>query len=406
MADRLGLHGRPLGRLLRLVQQADPQQIVETLAMTVAELGGSDVVLYLIDYDHSRLTPLPVGVSQAETSEVLSLEGSMAGRVFQAGTPLTAEREDGWQVWVLVAERAQKLGVLSMTLPTWDDSVEEFCVELGMAAGHVVRTADAYTDRLVNLRRRKEMSLAAEIQWGVLPPLTFTMDGTTVAGLMEPAYEVGGDSFDYSFNGDVLDVAMFDAMGHGLHSASLGVMTMSAYRNTRREHAGAGVLQLMAEVNRIVADFSNGEAFVTALMAQLEVTTGQLRWASAGHPDPVILRESKALPPLSARHATPLGLQSVSAPLNDEVVVEVNLQPGDSLLFYTDGVVDGRNVEGQEFGEERLTDFVERESMSGRDPAEVLRRVVRSVIDHNGAELRDDASLVYLRWDSAAAADR
>ncbi len=405
MADRLGLHGRPLGRLLRLVQQADPQQIVQTLAMTVAELGGFDVVLYLIDYDHSRLTPLPDGLSTGENLEALTLDGSMAGRVFQSGTPLAAEREDSWQVWVLVAERAQKLGVLSMTLPTWDDSVEEFCIELGMAAGHVVRTADAYTDGLLNLRRRKQMSLAAEIQWGVLPPLTFTVDGTTVAGLMEPAYEVGGDSFDYSFNGDVLDVAMFDAMGHGLHSASLGVMAMSAYRNTRREHAGAGVLQLMVEVDRIVADVSNGEAFVTALMAQLNVVTGQLRWASAGHPDPVVLRESKALPQLSARHATPLGLQSLST-LTEKFVVEVKLQPGDSLLFYTDGVVDGRNLEGQEFGEERLTDFVERESMSGRDPAEVLRRVVRSVIEHNGGELRDDASLVYLRWDSAAAANR
>ena len=405
MAERDPL-SHPLGRLLRLVQQGDPQLIVETLAMTVAELGGSDVELFLIDYDHAQLTPVSYPQPQGEHPEVLTLEGSMAGRVFQTGTPLAAEREDGWQVWVLVAERAQKLGVLSMTLPTWDAAAEEFCVELGMVAGHVVRTANAYTDRLRTLRRRKRMSLAAEVQWSVLPPLTFTLDGTTVAGLMEPAYEVGGDSFDYSINGDVLDIAMFDAMGHGLQSASLGVMAMSAYRNTRREVPDAGLLRLMAEVNRVVADCSNEQAFVTALMAQLDVTTGQLRWASAGHPDPLILRAAKTLPQLSAQHAAPLGLHSLSASPTEDTVVEVKLQPGDSLLFYTDGVVDGRNTDGQEFGQERLSDLVERESMSGRHPAEVLRRVVRSVVDHSGAELRDDASLVYLHWDSAAAADR
>ena len=72
---------RPVGRLLRLAQVADPQQVVETLSMTIAELGGSDVVLFLVDYDQSRLKPHPDVLPHGEPPDVASLEGSMAGRV-------------------------------------------------------------------------------------------------------------------------------------------------------------------------------------------------------------------------------------------------------------------------------------------------------------------------------------
>ncbi|MEP6759878.1 MAG: PP2C family protein-serine/threonine phosphatase [Sporichthyaceae bacterium] len=397
---------RPVGRLLRLAQAADPQQVVETLSMTVAELGGSDVVLFLVDYDHSRLTPHPDVLPHGEQPTVVSLEGSMAGRVFVSGEPLGAQREDGWHVWVPVAERAQKLGVLSMTLPTWDDQVRDLCVELGIAAAHLVSTANGYTDRLHLLRRRKEMSLDAEIQWGVLPPLTFSIDGTTVAGMLEPAYEVGGDCFDYSLNGDVLDVAIFDAMGHGLRSAALGSLAVSAYRNTRRNRRPADLPTLLFEVDAVISAYAREEAFVTGLFMQLDITTGHLQWVTGGHPAPLHVRRANTLPPVAVRPSAPLGLNAWLEAATDVDVIETSLEPGDALLLYTDGVVDARDREGEEFGEDRLIDLLERESTSGREPAEVLRRLVQSVLTYNGAPLRDDASTLYLRWDSAAASRR
>lgn len=397
---------RPVGRLLRLAQAADPQQVVETLSMTVAELGGSDVVLFLVDYDHSRLTPHPDVLPHGEQPTVVSLEGSMAGRVFVSGEPLGAQREDGWHVWVPVAERAQKLGVLSMTLPTWDDQVRDLCVELGITAAHLVSTANGYTDRLHLLRRRKEMSLDAEIQWGVLPPLTFSIDGTTVAGMLEPAYEVGGDCFDYSLNGDVLDIAIFDAMGHGLRSAALGSLAVSAYRNTRRNRQPADLPTLLFEVDAVISAYAREDAFVTALFMQLDITTGHLQWVTGGHPAPLHVRRANTLPPVPVRPSAPLGLNAWLEAATDVDVIETSLEPGDALLLYTDGVVDARDPEGEEFGEDRLIDLLERESTSGREPAEVLRRLVQSVLTHNGAPLRDDASTLYLRWDTAAASRR
>ena len=406
MADPLDPLDRPVGRLLRLAQAADPQQVVETLSLTVAELGGSDVVLFLVDYDHSRLKPHPDVLPHGEDPSIVSLEGSMAGRVFISGRPLSAQRDDGWHVWVPVAERAQKLGVLSMTLPIWDEEVEGLCVELGIAAAHLVSTANGYTDRLHLLRRTKDMSLAAEMQWGALPPLTFSMDGTTVAGLMEPAYEVGGDCFDYSLNGDVLDFAMFDSMGHGLRSAVLGSLALSAYRNTRREHAPADLETLLTEIDSVIAEYASGDAFVTGLFAQLDVTNGRLRWATAGHPQPLHVRHGATLAATPAQPAAPLGLNSFIPRLGGIEVMEANLEPGDGVLLYTDGVVDARNSHGEEFGVNRLADLLERESASGWDPAEVLRRLIHSVLEHHGTRLRDDASVLYLRWEAPAAARR
>jgi serine phosphatase RsbU (regulator of sigma subunit) len=406
MAVPLDPLDRAFGRLLRLAQVADPQQVVETLSMTVAELGGSDVVLYLVDYDQTRLKPHPDVLPHGERPAAVSLEGSMAGRVFVSGRPLAAQRDDDWHVWVPVGERAQKLGVLSITLPAWDERIEAFCVELGIAAGHLVTTANSYTDRLQRLRRGKHMSLAAEMQWGILPPLTFAIEGTTVAGLLEPAYEVGGDCFDYSLNGDVLDVAVFDAMGHGLKSAALASLAVSAYRNTRRGHHAADLRMLLADVDAAVAEYAHGDAFVTAVVAQLDITSGRLRWATAGHPAPIHVRRASTLPLVDAQPVVPLGLNSWIDDWDKLDVVETSLEPSDALLLYTDGVVDARNPEGEAFGETRLHDLLERESSSGREPAEVLRRLIHSVLAHHGTRLSDDASTLYLRWDSAASPRR
>jgi serine phosphatase RsbU (regulator of sigma subunit) len=406
VVDRLDPLDRPIGRLLRLAQVADPQHVLDTISMTVAELGGSDLVLYLVDYAHASLRPHTEALPDGQQPTVVTLEGSLAGRAFVSGKAFGVQRDHGWQVWVPVAERAQTLGVLSMTLPDWDERVEDFSIDLGIAAGHLLSTANEYTDRLYRLRRGARMSLGAEIQWALLPPLTFAVEGTTVAGLLEPAYEVAGDSFDYSLNGDVLDLALFDAMGHGLHSSVLGSLAMSAYRHCRRTHVGAGLEVMFGEIDAVIADFVDGDAFVTALLAQLDITTGRVCWASAGHPQPLHVRRGHALPAVDVRPHAPLGLAAWIGDGDPLEVVETTLEPGDALLLYTDGVVDARDPQGRDFGEERLRDLLEQESLSGRQPGEILRRLIHSVLDHNAAPLGDDATTVYLRWDAAAPSRR
>lgn len=389
---------RPIGRLLRLAQVASPEDIIEMLSMSVAEIDGTDVVLYLVDYEQATLRPHPDVLPHGEQPTGVTVEGSMAGRAFLSSTPLAAQRDDGWHVWVPVRERAQRLGVLSMTLPHWDEDIEQYCVELGFAAAHLVQASERYTDLLHVLRRRKDMTLAAEMQWGLLPPLTFSAQGATIAGLLEPTYEVGGDCFDYSLNRGQLDLAVFDAMGHGLSSAVLASLVVGAYRNSRR---GRESLRGLAEdVDEAVTQYAGGQSFVTALIARLNPADGRLQWISRGHPAPLHVRRGSTLPEAETRPGLPLGLGDMAADSSE--VVETSLEPGDALLLYTDGVVDASTEDGEVFGEDRLRDVLERETASGREPAEVLRRLMRTASSWQDAQLRDDASLILVQWDGPA----
>jgi hypothetical protein len=302
---------RPIGRLLRAAQTADPESLVDTLSLAVAELGGGDVVLYLVDYEYDALVPTPQTLPNGEHVPLAAVDGTMAGRAYLSSSPLAAERADGWHVWVPVTERAERLGVLSMTLPEWDADVEYYCVELGYAAAHLVLASSRYTDLTHLLRRRKDMDLAAEMQWSLLPPLSFTVQSTTVAGLLEPAYEVGGDCFDYALNRGHLDVAIFDTVGHGLQSAVLASLVVGAYRNGRREVED---LQRVADrIDAAVRTHPGELAFATALLARLDVATGRLRWSACGHPQPIHVRRGATLPDVDVRQGTPLGMGNSSA---------------------------------------------------------------------------------------------
>jgi phosphoserine phosphatase RsbU/P len=386
---------RPIGRLLRINQTAAPDALVETLTLAAAAIGGTDLVLFLMDYEHVALMPHPDRLPHGEKPEVASVDGSMAGRAFVSGEPLAVQRSDGWQVWVPVTERASQLGVLAMSLPDWDDDIAACCTELGVAAAHLVVTSAHYTDLPHLLRRRKDMDLAAEMQWSLLPPLAFANGPMTVAGLLEPAYEVGGDSFDYALNNGRLDLAVFDAVGHGLASAVLASLLMGAYRHARRN--GADLPELASSIDRAVRQVSEPATFATALLARFDVAAGRLSWLSCGHPQPIIVRRGSTLADVAMAAALPLGLGYL-APVAGEVVT-VDLEPGDGVLLYTDGVVEARSAEGEAFGESRLRDLLGREHLTGGPPQEVVRRLVRSALNYVGTRLRDDASMLYLRWD-------
>ena len=122
---------RPVTRLLLAHQTAEPDALVETLAAAVVGVGGRDVALYLIDYAHVVLTSTIAVLGPGGEPDLASLDGSMAGRAFTSSTVVAAEHDDGWHVWVPVSEQSNRLGVLAMTLPRWDDQIEFLLTELG-----------------------------------------------------------------------------------------------------------------------------------------------------------------------------------------------------------------------------------------------------------------------------------
>lgn len=388
---------RALARLLRDAQTSSPEDVVQTLLNGASTVGGRDLVLYLIDYDQQLLQPTPESLPGGEPVLPASVTGTMAGRCFATQTLLEAATTGGLQLWVPVTERAERLGVLTLTVDALGEEAREFVEELGMLAALLVMAATPYTDRYHLQRRRRELDLAAEMQWSLLPPLAFHHDGTTVAGLLEPAYEVGGDCFDYALNHGVLSLAVFDAMGHGLPSSVISSLAVGAYRHARR--TGVPLVELFPTMDRAVAALM-GDTFVTALAAELDLGSGLLRWTSAGHPAPVVVRNGSALSDVPQVPGLPLGL-GLDAHSAGEAVAELSLEPGDRVLLYTDGVVEARSPDGEEFGVERLADLFVRESASGLLASEVLRRMVKAGLDFQGGRLRDDATLLLLEWGGA-----
>ncbi|MCW2681220.1 MAG: protein serine/threonine phosphatase [Frankiales bacterium] len=383
-----------LARLLRDAQHTPPDDVVSLLAEGARLIGGRDLVLYLIDYEQQVLQPTPERLDGGSPVLPASVHGTMAGRCFSTQSLLEAPQDGSTQVWVPVSERAERLGVLGLTVDVLDESDRGLAEELGLVAALLVLASASYCDRFHLQRRRQDMDLAAEMQWALLPPLTFSCGGTTVAGLLEPAYEVGGDCFDYALNGSTLSFAVFDAMGHGLPSSVIAGLAVNAYRHARR--SGVQLDRLLSSMEAAVAGLM-GDTFVTAVAGELDVRTGTLRWVSGGHPSPLVLRGGSPLPDPDVPGSLPLGLGLLGRTERAEPT-ELSLQPGDRVLLYTDGVVEARSPEGEEFGSDRLADVFVRESGSGLLPSEVLRRLVHGCLEFQGGRLRDDATLLLLEW--------
>jgi hypothetical protein len=381
---------------LARLRHTSPQEVVAALSEAAAPVAR-DAVLYLVDFEHEILQPLVDG-SSVEVVPEESLASTLAGRAFSTGEPVTAERSDGVRVWVPVFEHSVRAGVLALTMDRLEPDVLEHCRSLGVLGGLLLASAARYTD-LVHVRKRgRGMTLAASMQWDLLPPLTMRADRVVVAGLLEPAYEVAGDGFDHSINGSRVDVAVFDGMGHGISSTLLTTLAVGTYRHQRRD--GYGLDSMHDAIDAAIAQQFGGDSFVTALLARLDTTTGVLELTNAGHPAPLLLRDRQVVGQVQTEPTVPFGLGG-----RCEEVAEVALQPGDTVVLYTDGVVEARGADGQEFGLERLGDLLEREAASGMAPEEVLRRLVRAVLDHQQGELRDDATLVVVQWDGPPTVD-
>ena len=216
----------------------------------------------------------------------------------------------------------------------------------------------------------------------------------SVAGVLLPAYEVAGDSFDYSLNEDALELAIIDSVGHDLESSLISHLVSGSLRNSRRNGADLPEAYAFADVavNRIFPNFM----FATAAFGSLDLASGRFRWISAGHPLPVIVRNGKVSGEAAAVPALPLGLGGAEPRVN-----EVVLEAGDALLLYTDGAVEGGPRGDERFGLDRLSDLLGQHLLAELPPAETVRRLVNAVLEHSAYELRDDTTILLVEYKGA-----
>lgn len=379
--------GDVLVRLLLRSTDLDPGELAGALNDAAVALGARSSTVLIADLDQQILRELPP--TAHDIAVEAPVDGSFAGQAYRTEQVVVDPDHgtDGRWLWVPLMDSAQRLGVLGVED---DGSVPmEWWLALCNLAGELLVSNLSYGDALELARRSEDVTLAAEMRWALLPPLTFSSARVHVSGILQPGHEIAGDAFDYGIDGSVLSIAVLDAMGHGLEASRIANLAVGAYRNRRRR--GATTSEALEAMDRVVSE-SYADRFVTGQLATLDLDHGDLAVLNAGHPRPLLFRPGRPPEELPCRPCLPVGLGSV--PLAES---NNRLEPGDVVVFYTDGITEAKGSAG-DFGVERLQDRLTALLAEGLPPAEILRRVVVEVTDHQDGSRSDDATLVLLRW--------
>jgi Stage II sporulation protein E (SpoIIE) len=368
-----------------------PDDLAEAVALLVADhTSARDVALLLVDLDQEVLTPIRGG-------EPHWVEWSAAGQAFREEQPVVERTPDGRRLWLPILDSAERVGVLGL-LGGEEHPVDDW-LSVASLLGELVVSKERYGDLIARVRRRQPVSLAAEMRWSMLPPLTFSSQLVAVSGILQPSHGIAGDAFDYAVDDTTATVAIFDAMGHGLRASRLANVAIGGFRAARR--AGLDSATILADMDDVLDQEFDGAAFVTAQVVALDLKSGVATIRTAGHPPPVRLRAGEAPHLVDVVPGLPLGI----GPSSYEPT-RVQLEEGDALLLVSDGVYEARSPSGEQYGWERMLRVAQGRLDAGDRPAELLRRTLRDVTTFQGgfqegredSHRSDDATMVLVRW--------
>ena len=404
---------RALANLLEQAHLMPPDALTDVVGEYARSLGIGAVRIYLADLQQRYLRPLPsAGASQVPA---LAIDSTLAGRAFQTikiqhtggehGSDVdgTDETSGPYRLWVPLMDGTERLGVLELVISEVGEAVLDCCRTLASLTGLIVVSKSNYSDTYARVRRGRELTLPAEMVRAFMASPTFATDRVVISATLEPAYDVGGDAYDYSLMGDNLHFSIFDATGHDLAAGLIASVAMAACRNTRR--SGGDLTDIVGRANDAIAGQFGSSRFATALLCDLNIGTGEFSWIACGHPPPLLVRDHRVIMELFREPWLPLGIAAHGADADARPPVHIEqLQPGDQILLYTDGVVEGRDGDGNQFGLARLSDLIIRRSAAGMPAPETLRRLNRAIVDFQDGRLSDDATTVLVEWmpDNAA----
>jgi serine phosphatase RsbU (regulator of sigma subunit)/CHASE3 domain sensor protein len=268
------------------------------------------------------------------------------------------------------------------------DEVEELAVRFGeMQAGLRRLRQLAAQDR--------ELEIAASIQQNLLQRSVPQTQGVTLTPIQRQANLVGGDWYDVDATPGALSVVVGDASGKGIGAALIATVTLSVLRAERR--LGATGQTIVRRVNEALREATDADSFTTLIYAIVDIAGGQLTWFNMGHPAPFLLRPSAV--------GTITG-DFVEGPRNralgwfedpglDPTVLR--LDPGDRLVFFTDGFIEAKSPEGEIFGEERFgRALLER---AAADAPALGEDLVRAVETWAAGKLEDDLTMLILEFE-------
>lgn len=382
-----------LGVLLAAVEAAPPVAAADVVGEALSEaLGARDVSFLIADYSghavirlsHVARRDAARGASR-ERTDTVELEGTPHGRALADQEAQVVTEAGVTHVWAPVTSRGEAVGVLELAL----DSPPDAQTVAGIAsAAHVLAYVVIANRRFTDLyewgQRSLPLSLQAEIQHRLLPS-SYTVEAGqfTLAGWLEPAGDVGGDTFDFSIERDTLHLSMTDAMGHTLGAALLATVLVGALRNGRRR--GVTLAEQAQLANAVLAGFAKDGEYVTGQLVRIDLVSGTARIINAGHPPPIRVRDGR-----TERVALEADVPFAASSAADYRVQELALEPGDRLVFLTDGMLE-RNA---------ATVDVASVLADSRHlhPREAVQDLTRRVVAACGGDLRDDATVLCLDW--------
>jgi serine phosphatase RsbU (regulator of sigma subunit) len=382
-----------LAKLLSAVEDAPPFSAADVLGERLAsELNAREVSFLIADFSGHALIRLGHAGRNAttrtqgeETADRVPLAEDSAGRALASQSLVVEPGGEGTRVLAPVTNRGEAIGVLELLLDEAPD--ERVLGEVAFAAhtlAYVIIANRRFTDLFEWGQRSVPLSLAAEIQHRLLPgAYTCEAGQFTLAGWLEPAGNVGGDTFDFALERGMLHFSMSDAMGHEVGAALLATLMVGGLRNARR--AGVG----LAEQTRLASDGLAANAprggFVTGQIGRIDLRTRTATIVNAGHPLPLRLREGR-VERVQLEVDPPFG----TVRGYEYRVQQLPLEPGDRLLLFTDGML------------ERNTTSVDVEAMvaAGADmhPREAVQHLTQAIFDATGGKLNDDATAMCLDW--------
>jgi hypothetical protein len=371
------LDGR-LAAVRRTLVDAPAYLLPERLADRLnTEYGLTGTELLLVDYQLAAL--VPVGGGAAETDR-----DTPAWWCFDRQAEV--DTDDAYLLPVTV--RGERIGVLRLSPPPTDHDVRAELAETAGLLAHELAAAGGATDRYLVAARTRRLTLAAEMQWELLPGRSCLRPAFSLAGQLEPAYAVRGDSFDWADDTDKLSLSALNGMGEGVAAAALTALATYALRNARR--AGLPLVDQAGLADEAVYAYHRGTQYVSALLMELELATGRVTLVDAGSPLLLLHRGDEVVQqPLEAQ--LPLGMFDGTR----YQVQEFQLQPGDRLFLLSDGVFEA--VTGQtRYGEEALRQFVRKTRALA--PLDAVRGLLADLLEHVGEDLTDDAVAVCLDW--------
>ncbi|MFG6193419.1 PP2C family protein-serine/threonine phosphatase [Nonomuraea sp. JJY05] len=396
-----------------------PMDDLPALVVTYAGLAGfSEPLLYLADLQQQCLVPLPgQHAPDGSPPQRLGIDSTLAGRAYRSlylvssaktrdpgaadpdeeGLDEARSGEGGPRRWWLpLLDGTDRMGVLAVTAPVDDDDTRRRAHWLASLLALMLAAKGATSDTYATVVRDRPMDLSAEVLWSLLPAKTFATDQIVVTAALEPAYQVGGDAFDYALTRDTLNLAIFDAMGHDLTAGLTSAIAIGAFRNHRLR--GEGLRDVGEAIDAAIAQQFARTQFATGILATLDLRDGVLTWVNRGHPPPLLLRQGHVVAELATEPDPPMGL--CLGAYQDPA--HYQLQPGDRLLYYTDGVVEAKDPHGREFGLDRFVDFITRHEADQVSAPETLRRLVQALLQYQQGVLQDDATVLLVEWQSQA----